>query len=92
MNVVSREEITETWTWLCDLDETATNALVTKFLDEQPVKGAVPLRLPQLALSSPARRFPTTIYSGNHPGPPPCIILLRGRSMPHGQGSEESKV
>jgi hypothetical protein len=39
MNAVSREEITETWTWLCDLDEKATNALVMKFMDEQPALG-----------------------------------------------------
>jgi hypothetical protein len=39
MNTVSREEITETWTWLCDLDETATNTLVAKFMDEQPALG-----------------------------------------------------
>jgi hypothetical protein len=35
-------------------------------------------RLAPLALSSPARHFPITICSGNHPGQPPCIILLRG--------------
>src|ERR1035437_7644890 len=29
---------------------------------------------PPLALSNPARSFPTTICSGNHPGPPPCIF------------------
>jgi hypothetical protein len=39
MNTVSSEEITETWTWLCDLDETETNALVAKFMDEQPALG-----------------------------------------------------
>src|ERR1035437_3950575 len=39
MDTVSSEEITETWTWLCDLDETETNALVAKFMDEQPALG-----------------------------------------------------
>ena len=39
MNTVSREEIVEAWTRLCDLDETETDVLVKKFMDEQPALG-----------------------------------------------------
>ena len=39
MNTVSREEIIEAWTRLCDLDETETGVLVKKFMDEQPALG-----------------------------------------------------
>lgn len=39
MNSVSREEITEAWTRLCDLDEAETGVLVKKFMDEQPALG-----------------------------------------------------
>jgi hypothetical protein len=39
VNSVSREEIIEAWTRLCDLDETETGALVKKFMDEQPALG-----------------------------------------------------
>ena len=39
MNSVSREEITEAWARLCDLDETETDALVKKFMEEQPALG-----------------------------------------------------
>ncbi|MCX6929731.1 MAG: hypothetical protein NT154_41940 [Verrucomicrobia bacterium] len=39
MNSVSREEIIDSWTRLCDLDETETDALVKKFMDEQPALG-----------------------------------------------------
>ena len=39
MNSVSREEITEAWTRLCDLDEAETGVLVKKFMVEQPALG-----------------------------------------------------
>jgi hypothetical protein len=39
MNTVSRDQIIEVWTWLSDLDETKTGALVKKFMDEQPALG-----------------------------------------------------
>jgi hypothetical protein len=39
MNTVSREQIVEVWTQLCDLDETDTGVLVKKFMDEQPALG-----------------------------------------------------
>ncbi len=39
MNILSREEITEAWTRLCELDETETGVLVKKFMDEQPALG-----------------------------------------------------
>ncbi len=39
MNGVSRESIAETWTWLCNLDDTETDALVKKFMAEQPALG-----------------------------------------------------
>jgi hypothetical protein len=39
MDTVSREQIIEVWTRLCDLDETQTGALVKKFMNEQPALG-----------------------------------------------------
>jgi hypothetical protein len=39
MNTVSREEIIEAWTRLCDLDETQAGVLVKQFFDEQPALG-----------------------------------------------------
>jgi len=39
MNTVSREEIIEAWTRLCDLDDTETSVLVKKFMDQQPALG-----------------------------------------------------
>jgi hypothetical protein len=39
MNTVSREEIIEAWTRLCDLEETETDVLVKKFMEEQPALG-----------------------------------------------------
>ena len=39
MNTVSREEIIEAWTRLCDLDETETDVLVKKFMQQQPALG-----------------------------------------------------
>ena len=39
MNTVSRKEIIDAWTRLCDLDETETDVLVKKFMDEQPALG-----------------------------------------------------
>ena len=39
MNTVSRDEIIDAWTRLCDLDETETDALVKKFMEEQPALG-----------------------------------------------------
>ena len=39
MNTVSRDQIIEVWTRLCDLDETETGVLVKKFMDEQPALG-----------------------------------------------------
>ncbi len=39
MNSVSREEIIAVWTQLCDLDEAKTDALVKKFMTEQPALG-----------------------------------------------------
>jgi hypothetical protein len=39
MNSVSRAEIIEAWTRLCDLDETESDVLVKKFMDEQPALG-----------------------------------------------------
>ena len=39
MNSVSREEITAAWARLCDLDEAETDALVKKFMEEQPALG-----------------------------------------------------
>jgi len=39
MNSVSRDQILEAWARLCDLDETESDALVKKFMDEQPALG-----------------------------------------------------
>src|SRR5208283_2680341 len=39
MNTISREEIVEAWTWLCDLDDAETSVLVKKFMDQQPALG-----------------------------------------------------
>jgi hypothetical protein len=39
MNTVSRDQIIEVWTRLCDLEETETGVLVKKFMDEQPALG-----------------------------------------------------
>src|ERR1035441_6208631 len=39
MNTVSRKKIIDAWTRLCDLDETETDVLVKKFMDEQPALG-----------------------------------------------------
>jgi hypothetical protein len=39
MNSVSRDQIIEAWTRLCDLDETESDELVKKFMDEQPALG-----------------------------------------------------
>ena len=39
MNTVTREQIIEAWTRLCDLEETETDLLVKRFMDEQPALG-----------------------------------------------------
>jgi hypothetical protein len=39
MNTVTRDQIIEAWTRLCDLEETETDLLVKKFMDEQPALG-----------------------------------------------------
>lgn len=39
MKTVSRAEIVEVWDRLCEMDELETNALVKKFMDEQPALG-----------------------------------------------------
>jgi hypothetical protein len=39
MKTVSRDEITEAWTRLCDLAERETDVLVKQFMEEQPALG-----------------------------------------------------
>ena len=49
MNTVSREEVLEAWTRLCDLDETESGVLVKKFMDEQPALGIYVSWLPRVS-------------------------------------------
>lgn len=39
MNAVSREQITEAWNQMCDLGHAETDALMKKFMTEQPALG-----------------------------------------------------